>query len=131
MAMSQDEMLQYTQGIRLKAVGQLIEGDRVPTDTDSLNSITKLLDGMDRQALTLKRIAAESEGGQKDRDTALMIATMSEKLARGGNPFRKSGDRVLDTGNQLPTIEAVEGQMDVGRVTETYTDFIQRVEPES
>lgn len=130
MAMSQDEMLQYTQGIRLKAVGQLIEGDRVPTDTDSLNSITKLLDGMDRQALTLKRIAAESEGGQKDRDTALMIATMSEKL-RSGNPFRKSGERVLDTSNQLPTLEAVEGQMDVGRVTETYADFIKRVEPES
>ena len=128
--MTHDQLLEYTQGLRVKTLNQIVEGDKVPTDPDSIMAITKMMDGIDRQVLTLKRLAADENNSAKDRDTAVMIANMSNKLARGGNPFFKPGERVLDSAGRLPEITVVEGQMDTGRVTETYSDFIERLEPE-
>lgn len=127
-AMTHDQLLAYTQGLRVRALNAIVEGDKIPTDPDSIQALTKIADGIDRQVLTLKRLAADETNGQKDRDTALLISAMSNKLAREGNPFFKPGGRILDSAGQLPDIQVVEGQMDIGRSTETYGEFVGRME---
>lgn len=125
-----DQQLQYTQGLRMQALGELTADGKLPTDEEGRIFLTKLLDGMDRQSLTLKRIEADNNNSQQDREVALMAAALSAKIARGGNPFRKTNGAAISTDGHLPEIEVIEGQMDVGRSSETFRDFIAKVEPE-
>ena len=125
-----DQQLQFTQGLRMQALGELTADGKLPIDEEGRAFFTKLLDGADRQALTLKRIEADNNNSQQDREVALMSAAFSAKIARNGNPFRKTNGITLSTDGQLPEIDIIDGQMDVGRSSETFREFIAKVEPE-
>lgn len=125
-----DQQLQYTQGLRMQAVEKLIAGGKLPETDEDRAHFVKLLDGIDKQALTIKRIDADNANQADNRDIAIRCAEISSRIARGGNPFRKANGVSLDSTGQLPEITPVDGQMEVGRTSETFTDFINRMEPQ-
>lgn len=125
-----DQQLQFTQGLRMQALQEITADGKLPVDEEGRAFFAKMLDGADRQALTLKRIEADNNNSQQDREVALMVTAISHKLARGGNPFRKANGVSLSTDGHLPEIQVLDGQMDVGRSSETFRDFIAKVEPE-
>lgn len=128
--LSTDQQLQFTQSLRMQAIGELTADGKIPSDEDGRNFLLKLLDGTDRQAISLKRIEADNNNAAADRDAALLFAEVSQRMARSGNPFKKDRGVTLVATAELPEITVSEGQMDIGRSSETFRDFIDKMEPE-
>lgn len=133
-SMSDQQLLVHTQAMRLRLIDALAPvGAQITTDPKEAKVLLTALKDMDSQVLTKMRQAAEDKNAEEDRKAALLIAKTSEHLARLGNhPFKASApvNRALPNPADvpLPDIDVVEGELDVGRSTETYDDFMKRVE---
>jgi hypothetical protein len=127
-----DIRLESTQLFRSKLIGELSSAPRLSElDPKLLKVALNAAKDLDSQILTARRLDVENNNAQLDRDIALAIAKQSEQNTRTqGNPFLRSGannpsevDRTL-----LPTVERVAGEMDIGTSSETYSDFMVRIE---
>lgn len=127
-----DIRLESTQLFRSKLIGELSGAPRLSElDPKLLKVALSAAKDLDSQILTARRLDVENNNAQLDRDIALAIAKRSEQNTRTqGNPFLRAGannpnavDRSL-----LPTVERVDGEMAVGTSTETYNEFMTRVE---
>lgn len=88
-----DDLLRYTQSRRLVLFGALEEKAKVDPTTASV--AVKILADIDKQILAQQRLAIEKDNGNRDRETALLIANMNAKIEQDVvNPFRKPRSNV-------------------------------------
>lgn len=124
----EDEILNYTQGLRRTFVDQITEkGARIPTDQDGANLMLNALNDMDRQALGRKRLKVDQNLGDAMKQGAAIIATVFERMSAGPNPFRGEGRPVgvvPDHPQELAAIELVPGELDDMAHDLNYNDFM-------
>lgn len=127
-----DVRLESTQLFRSKLIGELSSAPRLSElDPKLLKVALSAAKDLDSQILTARRLDVENNNAQLDRDIALAIAKRSEQNTRTqGNPFLRAGANNPNTVDRslLPTVERVEGEMAVGTSSETYSEFMTRVE---
>ncbi|UQT03095.1 hypothetical protein TOTORO_02320 [Serratia phage vB_SmaS-Totoro] len=130
-----DDRLEFTQSIRMMAVNQLIEGGKVPTDKDSINSLSKLLDGIDKQAIGKKRIQVADKANENDERIAHLLEEMSTRVVRGevpiadiykGKPARDDRVFSLNMANDFDDID--DSELVIDKKEESSTEFFERME---
>lgn len=125
---SKDAALALTQKIRYQMVlGLTDNGESVPDTKEEVAMLSAVLNDMDRQVLTLKRLETdELIGGNM---AAAVLGEIAE-LSKGKNIFKaKDGaptESRADTfdKSRVPTKTPVEGEMEVGIKEENYTTFM-------
>jgi len=128
----EDEQLRYTQRKRLALVEKLTgDGQGVPDDPKAQNIMLAALADMDKQTLGLKKIGSKEKISAADREAAALLARMYGKV--GGQDLlasdapRSEAMPTLDDA-QLPPLELVPGETEIGTVSEDYDSFITRME---
>lgn len=125
--MNEDEVIKFTRGVRLKAIGEIVSknANNMPTETSDRIFFTNLLNGLDSQAMNVKKIAAE----QKNADnTAGIIAELLHGLDKK-SVFRNTGEVIDVTARVLPTSlpDAIQnpGEMEVAPPQLDYATFVK------
>ena len=121
--LTDEEALRFTQIKRRELVNVLCD-DGIPRDPKDRAMLLKALDGMDRQALTNKRIAGETAGNEAARMAAQAMNVLFEKLGNQ-NPFQKEGaGRVIDAPQKfVEKLELVPGETEIGIASLDYDSF--------
>lgn len=133
--MNDDQILNYTQGIRRQFVEQQVVEGKFPADTKEQTVLLSALADMDRAAINRKRIGVSEKQAGADALAAQAIARLSRDFG-AMSPFVKGdGDEFegeLDVPEpevgHLPPAEAVPGETDVGINDDTYDDFMNRMD---
>ena len=116
--MTEDETLTLTRNMRLRIVDTIAPIDEaLPTDKDSLELLYKALDGLDRQALTIKRIGSDDANADADREANAAALTVMRSLGTQ-NPFLNVTSLTpnIDANTDsalLPEIVLIPGELDV------------------
>lgn len=126
-AMSEDQVLAYTQGKRKFIVDEIMKDNKVPQDKGEATLLIQALDGLDRAALTQKRIKADEQAAAGMAGAAGLVAKL---LTQAGS--RKNID-VLDVdarevvvpelGNEVPAPSLVPGETEVAPKQMDYDSF--------
>jgi hypothetical protein len=127
-----DQVLQYTQGLRKQLVTAIVEKGMPEDNKDRMVLLGALAD-MDRTALGNKRINKDEEIARDDRAAASILARVYETLG-GKNPFEQ-GVTIEGQARQvklpeklLEVVEFVDGETDIGISSESYEDFARRTD---
>ena len=131
--LSDDEILAYTQAKRRELVSKMTETG-IPEDNKDRLTLLAALDGMDRAALTVQKIASKEKTASADREAQMLIASIYGQL-RGVDPFavdqsdngviRRTQPLVLDESGMAP-LESVPGETSIGTIVETSQEFLDR-----
>lgn len=133
------EDLSFTQSRRRQLVKALekniLENEELSLSADDkvIGNYTKLLDGMDKQVIALKRLQQESEEGDKNRQAAETMHEMLIKLERDKvNPFkadpnRQQGVPVIEQ-SKIPHKETIAGELDMDGEELSWNNFSRQFE---
>jgi hypothetical protein len=127
--MTDDEVLDYTQLKRRQVVDHVTRDGFTNLDNEDMGLILKAVDGMDRTALTRKKIASDEKIADKDLQAAGVISTIFAKFGNK-NPFERTVNPGAGAGaptpdlSQLPAIETVPGENHIGQIDLTYDSFL-------
>lgn len=133
-AVSDDEVLNYSQRLRRGLVDAMTEnGTSFPEDTKDRYALLTALSDMDRTAIQNKKIGSVEREGAADRAAAVALAKVIQ-LAGGNNPF--VGKTIHETPREIPVLDEsnleeltmVPGETAIGISSETYTEFMSRME---
>lgn len=134
--MSEDEVLQYTHGVRKAIVDKITDnGQKIPAeDPKLLHTILATLDGMDRSALGRKKIQSEEKlAGANQAMAAGIIATVLQQVGSGHNlPFTSAEgiERAIPVlGNDVPEPVLVDGEIDTNAPQQSFESFQRKFEP--
>lgn len=134
--LSYEEQIKYTQNLKQNILEDLMcsgmDGS-MPTDKDTIGSIMKVIDSMDKTTLADRRNTIESESGASAKE---LLGAMSEfiKQAKNRNPFAAKeteelkGEVPLVPVEELGDFVYVEGQGEVGVTSEEFNKFNERME---
>lgn len=126
--MSDDDVLAFTRGIRVKVVNSLMTGGAVSGENSDRILLTNMLAGLDSQAMNSKRLAQD----QKNSDNAAVIVA---ELLR--NIDKNSAFQVIPQAGQIIDVEArvvppsiadmpaLPGEMDVNPPQLDYASFVR------
>lgn len=140
MALTDDDILRFTQATRKKLVDSIVQ-DGLPTDNkDRVVLLTALAD-MDRTALGNKKIGAAESIAEADRIAASAIAQINRQMAvhdpfaRGASSALLEGDYTYVSGpeaddRQLPILGDVELESEQGLSTMNYDQFTKMMDGE-
>jgi|AntDeeMinimDraft_5_1070356.scaffolds.fasta_scaffold15606_2 hypothetical protein len=136
------QTLNYSQGVRKRIVEHFVGEGNIPSDPKELNVVLKALGDMDKTTLMDRK----NDIDQGAADTSKQVAeAMSEfiQMQKNQNPFQRAQDGTViehePTQETLPPsvdveklgdYELVKGEDEVGVITETYSDFMKRMEKE-
>ena len=87
-----DQVLDYTQVVRRNIVRTLTSKGYVPDDNSDRNMLMNALDGLDRAAISNKRIKVESKQADNDAAAASIIAKMLNLVPS----HKRNDDEVID-----------------------------------
>jgi hypothetical protein len=125
--MTDDQVLAYTRGLRVKVINTLMPGDAVPGDNSDRIMLSQMISGLESQAISSKRIAAD----QKNSDnTAAVVAELLRGINRN-SPFKLNpNSNIVDVDarvvpNTVPDIPALPGEMDVAPPQLDYASFVR------
>ncbi len=126
MSYTDDELLEKNESLRRSIISKLVEKE-IPTDTESLNLLSKLLDSSDRSAISRKRIKVDSKAND-NQERVLAFAQMILKQSHGRDTF-KSIDGEEGEIKRLEVIPEeeitiVEGELDIGIENNEYNSFM-------
>ncbi len=130
-----DEVLDFTQIIRRKFVSTVTDqGTKMPTDPKEAKVLLSALADLDKTALGKKRLKLDKEMNETNAQTIAAIAAEVKASAMlfGGNQPAATAPRpapVFDD-SQLPPLQTVDGEMDIGTKSESYDNFKSRYEAE-
>jgi hypothetical protein len=111
---NEDDVLRYTQQVRLMALNQIAQIHNVGADPKAVNSLAKLADGMDKQVLTKRRIATAEKANEISGD---MANTLNQWVTgKAGAKIQRHDAPGSDTGHRpaipvLPTAIHKEGEL--------------------
>lgn len=128
-SMTDDEVLAYTRGVRVKVVQSLVKTGEVSPDNSDRILLTNMLNGLDSQALNSKKISAD----QKNADnTAAVVAELLRTINKNTafTPLGGNSDNIIDVSarvvpNSIPDIPALPGEMDVAPAQMDYATFVR------
>lgn len=126
-----DDLLHFTQSRRLVLFGALEEAAKQDPKTASV--AVKILADIDKQILTQQRLAIEKDNGNRDRETALLIAQMNAQIEQNAvNPFRRkrSDVDIPDTDvTRHREFQHTEGELSVKQLERfTYDTFMAKMD---
>lgn len=116
----ENEELKYTKDIRGRIVNTLIK-DGIPTDPKLLAPLLTTLSDMDRTTLTKMRIKTDNKLADNQMDTNAIITKLLTSVKVSA--LAVSGDSVRQISADLPSIEIVPGEIDIGTINSTYEEF--------
>lgn len=130
-----EQQLAYTQNIKQQLLDGLMTSGMsnvIPTDKDSIESMMKVMNSMDKVTLTDRRNDIDTEGNVNAKE---LLGTMADFIrnAKNSNPFAvAAGENLVGieppvADDDLPDFEFVPGQEVVGVVVETYEEFDSRM----
>lgn len=119
-ALNGDSQLEYTQEIRKRVIQGLLPVDQaamINADPKIINTLLNALKDHDKVTLTLKRIEADNENADADRQALAMFHSLSQKagardLMRVDEEGR-DGPPAFDE-SEIPETEVVDGETLVG-----------------
>ena len=129
--MTEDEILEYTRSVRMRAVNQLT-AEGVPTgNQEAMDVIFKSLDGLDRSAIATKRIKVDEKQGANNaallQSVVAAVLTSDRKTNfRVENPVTNHSAPALP--ETLEDISLVPGETDVGLSQDTIEEFKTRMQ---
>jgi hypothetical protein len=131
-AFNDDKNLAYTQGVRRRIIDHLTSGENLPDDPKLLNVVLSALKDDDKVTLTLKRIQADSEIADADRQALAQVHRISQQLgsrdlARTDTPI-DSGQRGPSTPfnpDEIPRSDVADGELHQGGDPVDYDHFMQ------
>lgn len=129
--MSDDDILRHTQRVRKAFVDELT-GDGIPQDFKDRTLLLSALNDMDRTAIGNKRIGAAEQQAEADRLAAMAIGKLTQHFGQN-NPYERD---VIDVDPEdinhieLPEVELVPGETDIGLSDMTYEEFARKMEAE-
>lgn len=112
--MTEDQVLAYTLSKRKKIVDELTRENKIPEDKTEVSLLVSALDGMDRAALSQKRLKADEKASQGMAGAAAAIAKLLTQVnSRGSNqPDIDTGEpKVL--GPDIPDPQLVPGETEI------------------
>jgi hypothetical protein len=126
--MNEDQVLAYTQSKRRKIVDKLTDAGKIPDDKTEASLLISALDGMDRAALTQKRIKSDEKSAQGMAGAASVIAKLLTQVGSNNKSNHISDDITPPTiGKEVPDPQLVPGeaeftpgQMDFDTFTATF-----------
>jgi len=130
---SEDQILAFTHSTRKQVVNSLMSKG-VPQDGESLNILLKTVDGMDRAALTRKRIKADEKVADQAAAASGLIAQVL--LAVGSRRGQLEPVQTIThreppmLGPDIPTPILVEGECEVNPIQVQYDAFMATFPPE-
>lgn len=135
--LTEDQVLAYTQGKRKFIVDTLLKDNKIPGDRAELTLLVQSLDGMDRAALTNKRIKADEKASEATAGSAAAIAKLLTEL--GGRQKNFHNDDVTDLtpreapvlGSHIPDPVLVPGETDVSSPQLDFESFTARFQSRS
>lgn len=126
-----DQVLEYTHGIRKQLVGDLTT-DGMPKEREDREILLKTLDGMDRSALGNKRIKKDEKMANDDRKAQMLIGQMFKHFGNT-NPFTNGGNVIDGVSRQIEIpdtlyddVELIDGETDIGVGSESFEEFSRR-----
>jgi len=132
-AMTDDQVLVYTQHTRKQIVQTLMKNNQVPTDRSEQSLLVAALDGMDRAALGNKRIKADEKTAQGISGAASVVANLLNQI---GSMTKQS--LVIDNlvpveppllGREIPDPVLVPGELDTNCPQLDYASFVSQNNP--
>lgn len=126
--LSEDQVLARTRGVRLKIVGSLTKTEQgFPADPDDAKLLVKVLDGLDKSALTTKRMKVDEAIAQGTAASGKEL--VAALLSRVSHAYNGAVTVVLEAptlGSEIPDPELLPGEMDVGTKQLDYTTFMEQ-----
>lgn len=128
--MTDDEILNYTKGVRVSIVKDLTRTGTVPADNANKALLMTALKDLDQQAINKKRLVIEEKGAD---NSSLIVATLLRQVDKK-SVFRQvpgeAGSKVIDvTAMVLPddieTPKALPGEGDVNPPQMDYESFMK------
>lgn len=111
--MSEDDVLKFTRALRVQAITDLHKNGSLASENSDRNLFVSLVNGLDSQAISVKRIDAEQKSSQGN---AALIAEIVAKITPAS--FQVPAGTVVDVpSRELPAefseVTAVPGETDV------------------
>lgn len=126
--LTDDEVIAFTRGVRVRVVNDLFKAGAVSGDNSDRNLLANMLNGLDSQAISSKRIVAE----QKTTDTsAVVIAALLANLDKTKIFTASAADQnIIDVEsrvipNTIPNPIMLPGEMDVDSPQMDYLSFVK------
>lgn len=139
-AMDYGATLAYSQQRRRFIVDALLKGsggqERLPHEKDDVNLVLKALKDMDQTAINHRRNDIE-QGHQQNAQEVAEAMHQLILMQANQNPFARNADGTAAT-PQVPKVDPeklgehalVDGEMDIGHITETCKVFMDRMDKE-
>ena len=130
-ALTDDEVLQYSQSVRMQLSNALTrDGRSIPTDDETCRLLLTTLKDMDMQSLGNKRLGVASDVADSDRVAANALKSISRNFGNS-DPF--TSDALGGSGANIdPTLIAtavlVPGEKSIGTSNESYETFMAAVD---
>jgi hypothetical protein len=128
---TEEDILKFTQGIRLTAVKEILSDGKMPDEKDGQNFLAKMLDGMDKQAINVIRAKIEKSNGDNN---AAAIEAVAAALKDKALTQIYTSTGIVGTVKSLPELtevfEALPGEFEVGASSQTCAEFMKRMIPE-
>lgn len=116
--MTDDEVLNYTRGVRVTVVKELTRNGAVPSENGDKSLLMTALKDLDAQAINKKRLVIEEKGAD---NTSLIVAQLLKEVNRktafrqvegdGTSPVIDVSAKVLPDHIEAPTILPGEGEV--------------------
>lgn len=124
-----DQVLAYTQSVRKNIVTELTKGKAFPQDKGEQILLMQALDGMDRAALTNKRIKSDEKTQNDVAGAASMIAQMLSQMGGMVQMPKVNDDNVVDVEPKMLTEEIPEpvlvpGETEINSPQLDYNSFV-------
>lgn len=123
----EEQLLSYTQRIRLAAVGALTVNNTISSDPKELAALTSVLDGIDRQEINKAKIELDNKSLKNDQDTTAFIAAISASIGNR-NPYEIETpiERTVEhEGKVIEGVVLVAGELDSKPQQMTYDSFMK------
>lgn len=129
---AEDIDLDYTRAMRKRIVDEMTKKG-LPDDTKDKALVLAALDGIDRAALTKKRIKSDEGISNTKALAAETIAQlfMDPRLKRLGETIEVSVREVPQLAIDLPMPDIVDGELDSNAGAENYESFMKRNQPDN
>jgi len=127
---TEDDVLLYTRGKRVELATHLTK-DGAPKDKDEQQVLLATLDGLDRSALSSKRIKVEEQATKNMTGQAAMIAAVLASVdPRTTMRFRTERDpETVALPSSIPHPAVVEGELEDNPGNLDYDTFMKQFQP--
>lgn len=115
-AMDDDRVLAYTQNVRKNIVNELTRSKAFPEDKGEQILLMQALDGMDRAAISNKRIKSDEKAQNSVAGAAGIVAQLLSQMGGMVNMPKQLDDNVVDVMPKMLTEEIPEPQLVPGEI---------------